>query len=53
MPKYTDRVYADANPIRHLLKGKDVKMSGVLWELGLRNNLENKPQTAVPTRKRV
>jgi len=36
MPKYTDRVYTNANPIRHLLKGQDVKMSGVIWELNLR-----------------
>jgi hypothetical protein len=38
MPKYTDRVYANANPIRHLLKGQDVKMSQVIWELNLRKD---------------
>lgn len=41
MPKYTDRVYNNAQPIRHLLKGRqDFKMSQVMWELGLRDRMQ-------------
>ena len=41
MPKYTDRVYNNAQPIRHLLKGRqDLKMSQVIWELGLRDRMQ-------------
>jgi hypothetical protein len=40
LPKYVDKDEGarDINQVRHLLKGKDVKMTGVLWELSLRKD---------------
>lgn len=40
LPKYLDKDESarDINSVRHLLNGKDVKMSNVLWELSLRKD---------------
>lgn len=40
LPKYLDKDEGarDINSVRHLLSGKDVKMTGVLWELSLRKD---------------
>jgi len=37
LPVYRDHNLGDSSSVRHLLNGKDVRMSGVLWELGLRD----------------
>jgi hypothetical protein len=38
LPKYSDRPVSKGgcNHVRHLLRGPDVKLSNVLWEIGLR-----------------
>lgn len=36
LPKYSEGSMTDCNSVRHLLAGRDVRMSGLLWELSLR-----------------
>ena len=40
LPPYTDKCESsrDCNTVRHLLNGRDVKMSNVIWEVGLRRD---------------
>ncbi len=44
LPKYTDRPvskHGNCHKVRHLLSGPDVKMSQVMWEIGLRGEDES------------
>jgi hypothetical protein len=44
LPVYRDHCSGDSSSVRHLLKGKDLRMSGVLWELGLREYATDRKQ---------